>query len=88
MLCVSERTIYRRMDEYSLKKLEFSEISHEELDSNILNLIQQFPNNGEVMLREILKGSNIQVSRQRLRESLNLVNMQGKGSRKDGRMLI
>jgi transposase InsO family protein len=86
ILCVSERTIYRRMDEYGLKKLEFSEISDEELDFNVLNLIQQFPNNGEVMLRELLKGDKIQVSRERLRESLSRVDSQGKDSRKKRRL--
>ena len=55
MLSVSERTIYRRMNDYNLRKLKFSEISQQELDLKVQMLSCEFPNCGERMVNEILK---------------------------------
>lgn len=35
MLCISERTLYRRMSQYGLSKVTFSDISDNELDTEI-----------------------------------------------------
>ena len=70
ILCVSERTIYRRMEEYNLSKQNFTEISNDDLDLNLADLIREFANCGEVVLRELLKGRGIRIQRQLLRESL------------------
>ena len=56
ILCVSELTVYQRMKEYNLSKENFTEIPNDDLDSNQANLIREFPNCGEVILRELLKG--------------------------------
>ena len=42
-----------------------TEISSEEFDSNLADLIREFPNCSEVMLRELLKRSKIEVVAQR-----------------------
>ena len=53
-LSISERTIYRRMSEYGLSKRNFTKISEQDLDAEVLKVTSEFPNCGEVMLREIL----------------------------------
>ena len=42
-----------------------TEISNEDFDSNLADFIREFPNCGEVMLRELLKRSNIEAVAQR-----------------------
>ncbi|XP_057295760.1 uncharacterized protein LOC130624204 [Hydractinia symbiolongicarpus] len=77
ILCVSERTIYRRMEEYGLKKHNFTEMSNEECDSILSTVTQEFPNCGEVMLRELLRERGIRIQRQVLRESLQRIDKDG-----------
>ena len=86
ILCVSERTIYRRMEDYNLSKQNFTEISNDDLDSNLADLIREFPNCGEVMLRELLKGRRIRIQRQPLRESLQRIDKTGSQSRSQKRL--
>ena len=77
LTCVSERTIYRRMNEYNLTKFNFSNLTDDELDSAMKKLITEFPNSGEVMLREFLKQKDIFVQRSCLRQSLQRIDMDG-----------
>ena len=58
MLCVSESTVYRRMREYGLSKSDFSEISDAQLDALLTGIMEQFPNCGEKMVRQILLGQH------------------------------
>ncbi len=62
---------------YGLKKQEFSTISNQELDQEVLHLTQEFPYCGESMIGKMLLGKGIVVQRFRLRESLHLVNKPG-----------
>ena len=82
MLNVSERTVYRRMEEYELKKYNFTDIEDDELDSQMIQLIDNFPNCGEVMLRELLKERKIVVTRQSLRDCLYRIDKIGSSMRK------
>jgi predicted DNA-binding transcriptional regulator AlpA len=43
ILCVSKSTIYRRMRQYGLSKMEFSDISDDHLDRQIKEITQEFP---------------------------------------------
>ena len=38
MLSVSERTVYRRMEKYGLRSLNFSNIADDDLDRNVRQL--------------------------------------------------
>ena len=42
MLSVSESTIYRRMKSYGLSKLDFSEITDQQLDINVDKIVSDF----------------------------------------------
>ena len=83
---VSERTIYRRMTEYDLKIRDFSRMSDNQLDLEVLALTNDYPFCGEIMLRELLKGRGFNVERCRLRDSIHRVNDIGVQARKKGRL--
>lgn len=85
MLSVSERTIYRRMQNYGLSSLDFTDISDEELDRH-MEISRDFPHCGEGMLKFILKERGIRIARMRLRDSIHLVDMQGVQERRKGRL--
>ena len=56
MLSVSQSTIYRRMRYYELSKLEFSEISDEDLDRQMADITKEFPYFGEGLIKQLLIG--------------------------------
>ena len=66
IVCVSERTIFRRMLKYDLKAKDFPETTVNQFDSDALSLANDFPFCGETMLREHLKGRIINDQRYRL----------------------
>ena len=73
LLSVSERTMYLRMASYGLRKHTFSEISDHSLDEVVRQLTEDFPNCGENMIGQMLRGKGVTVQRYRLRESLGTV---------------
>ena len=86
-VCVSERTIYQRMLEYGLKKREFSKITDEQLDTEVLALTKEFPFNSELMLAHLLKGRGLYVQRFRLRDSIHRVDKDGIEARTRRRLI-
>ena len=86
MLSVSERTIYRRMERYGLRALNFSNISDDELDRHVTEVSKDFPFCGEQMLKFLLKERGIKVQRMRLRDSIHRVDQEGVKERKKGRL--
>lgn len=86
LLSVSERTIYRRMASYGLRKHTFSEISDHALDEVVRQLTENFPNCGENMIGQMLRGKGVTVQRFRLRESLHRVDEGGILRRSRGRL--
>ena len=83
-LCVSERTNLRRMVEYGIKIRDFSDISNDQLDSDILALINDYPFCGETILRTLLKGRGIIIQRYRFRDRMHLVSEAVIQSRRKG----
>ena len=86
LLGVSERTVYRRMSEFSLTKWNFIEISDEDLDTQVQAVATEFPNCGERMINEILRQHGISVQRYRLRESIRRTDPIGVEARKKNRL--
>uniref|UniRef100_A0A7M5XMG4 Integrase catalytic domain-containing protein n=1 Tax=Clytia hemisphaerica TaxID=252671 RepID=A0A7M5XMG4_9CNID len=82
MLNISERTIFRRLQEYGFSKRIFSTIDPDDLDIAVSQIVREFPNNGEVMLRELLKERELLVTRKSLRESLHRIDEARKSKRK------
>ena len=60
---VSEKTICRRMTEYDLKIRDFSKVSDNQLDLEVLPLTNDYPFCGEIMLRELVKDRSFNVER-------------------------
>ncbi|KAL3842778.1 hypothetical protein ACJMK2_009200 [Sinanodonta woodiana] len=60
-LSVSETTVYRRMRQYNLSRLDFSDVSDETLDFTVNEIIREFPRCGETMIRQILFHKNMKV---------------------------
>ena len=86
ILSVSESTIYRRMKQYGLSKMEFSEISDNDLDNHVKNITREFPHCGEGLIKQMLFVRNIKVQRWRLRDSLHRVDSEGIAQRSRGRL--
>ena len=60
MLNISERTIKRRLKEFSLSiKETYSEISNVDLDSFVLSTLKEFPNTGYKRMKGFLLSKNI-----------------------------
>lgn len=74
------------MEEYGLKKHNFTEMSNEEFDSILSTVTQEFLNCGEIMLRELLRERGIRIQRQVLRESLQRIDKDGIQSRSKRRL--
>ena len=60
---VSEKAICRRMTEYDLKIKDFSKVSDNQLDLEVLPLTNDYPFCGEIMLRELVKDRSFNVER-------------------------
>ena len=84
MLCVSERTVFRRMSQYGLSRVTFCDISDDELDTEIKVIANTFPFCGENMIKQFLFEKGIRVPRGRLRESIHRVDDAGVCARKHG----
>ena len=86
ILSVSESTIYRRMRQYGLSKMEFSDGAEGDLDRVVSEITKEFPHSGEGLIKQMLLTKNIKVQRWRLRESLHRVDSEGIAKRKRGRL--
>ena len=63
VLCVSGRTVLRGMVEYGLTIRNFSNISDDQLDFDVLALTKDYPFCSEAIMRELLKGRGIIIQR-------------------------
>ena len=73
LLGISPPTVSRRMDEFNLKKINFCDVDENQLDYEIIQLTEEFPYCGELMIREILRQKGFHVQRYRIRESVHRV---------------
>ena len=85
-LCVPQRTVLRHMLEYGLKIRNFSNISDDKLDSDVLALTNDYPFCRETMLRVLLKGRGIVIQCYRFRDSTHHVSEVGIQSKRKGRL--
>ena len=86
ILSVSESTIYRRMRQYGLSKMKFSDVTEGDLDRVVSEITKEFPHSGEGLIKQMLLSKNMKVQRWRLRESLHRVDSEGIAKRKRGRL--
>ena len=78
MLAVSERTIYRRMSDFSLSvRAQYVSLSDDELDHLVYEIHCQFPTCGNVQMQGHLFAQGYRVQQVRVRESLRRIDPEG-----------
>lgn len=80
-LNVSERTLYRRVQEFEIDS-KFSDLSDNDLDELLKSIIALTPRAGESYVRGSLKGSGVRIQRWRIRERLNSIDPVGRATRR------
>ena len=63
LLSISESTIYTRMRQFGLSKMEFSTITDQELDCQTSKITAEFSQCGEGIIKQLLLDKNIKVQR-------------------------
>ena len=82
MLHVSEKTIRRRIEEFSLQDMRnYSVLSDQELDERTTSFVISHPHSGQVTYEGYLRGRGICMQRHRIRASLLRVDPRGVRSR-------
>lgn len=82
-LNVSERTLYRRVQEFYMGG-SFSEISNTELDELLKSITTITPRAAKSYIRGSLRGSGVRIQRWRIRERLQAINPVGRAARRSG----
>ena len=78
MLCVCDKTVYRRLEEYGISmRMNYTQITEPELDDVIRNILQEFPNSGYKSLRGHLLARGLKVQERRLREAMRRTDPEG-----------
>ena len=78
MLSISERTVYRRMSDFSLSvRAHYANISDSHLDHLVQEVKQQFPMCGNAQMQGHLLSRGLRVQQHRVRESQRRVDPQG-----------
>ena len=80
-LNISERTLYRRVQDYGIHGT-FSDISNTELDKVLREILSITPRAGESYIRGSLRSKGILVQRWRVRERLQIIDPIGRAARK------
>jgi len=80
-LNVSERTLYRRVQEFDIDG-RFSDLSNTELDELLKSILAVTPRAGEGYIRGSLRGSGLQIQRWRIRERLRAIDPVGRAARR------
>ena len=80
-LGVSSKTLYRRRLEYGLQD-SFSDITNEELEWNIRDILKLTPFSGESYIRGALRGRGIFIQRRKIKEVLQTVDPVGRAIRR------
>ena len=80
-LNVSERTLYRRVQEFDIDS-RFSDLSNTELDELLKSILAVTPRAGESYIRGSLRGSGLRIQRWRIRERLRAIDPVGRAARR------
>ena len=82
ILCVSRRTVERRLQEFGLSCREvYSTMSDEDLDTVINSILNDFPETGYKRMTGFLRARGIVLQQNRIREAMRRINPEGTLSR-------
>lgn len=78
MLCISEKTVYRRLEENGMSIRDtYTNMTDQELDDIIKEVLHQFPNSGYKRMRGHLLSRGYKVQENRIRESMRRADPEG-----------
>ncbi|XP_028395042.1 uncharacterized protein LOC114519163 isoform X2 [Dendronephthya gigantea] len=78
MLCVSKKTVHRRLREYNLSiKKSYASFSDEELDNIVVEISSQFKNCGYKAMRGHLLARGFKIQEERVRQSMRRTDPEG-----------
>ncbi|KAK6183515.1 hypothetical protein SNE40_010985 [Patella caerulea] len=78
LLSLSKRTIFRRMSEYDLSVRNlYSDITDEEIDTQVIKVLHQYPNIGYRSICSHLRASGLRVPVSKVRDSSRRVDLDG-----------
>lgn len=80
-LNISERTLYRRVQEFDIDG-KFSDVSNTELDEMLKSIMALTPRAGESYIRGSLRGKGVRIQRWRVRERLQAIDPVGRATRR------
>ena len=78
MLCVSEKTVYRRLEENGMSvRGTYAKITDQELDDIVKNMLREFSNSGYKSMRGHLLSRGYKVQENRIREAMRRTDPEG-----------
>ena len=77
MIFVSTKTVRRRIEEFNIKSMAFSDLSNEDLDTVVSEIMREFPNCGSKRMSGFLLARGLQIQQARVREALRRTDPDG-----------
>lgn len=78
MLCISEKTVYRRLAEHGMSVRDsYANLTEQELDDIVKDILHDFPNSGYKSMRGHLLSRGHKVQENRIREAMRRTNPEG-----------
>jgi hypothetical protein len=77
MLFVSTKTVSRRIEEFNIKSMAFSDLSNEDLDTVVSEIMREFPNCGSKRMSGFLLARGLRIQQARVREALRRTDPDG-----------
>ncbi|CAB4000071.1 Hypothetical predicted protein, partial [Paramuricea clavata] len=77
MLFVSTKTVRHRIEEFNIKSMAFSDLSNEDLDTVVSEIMREFPNCGSKRMSGFLLARGLQIQQARVREALRRTDPDG-----------
>ncbi|XP_058883243.1 uncharacterized protein LOC117420690 isoform X1 [Acipenser ruthenus] len=81
-LCTSERTLFRRRQQYGMTGENYANISNSELDNIIREILRETPNAGGNYVQGGVLARGLRVQRRRIRDRLNALDPVGRALRR------
>ena len=77
MLFVSTKTVRRRIEEFNINPKPFSNLSNEDLDAVVSEILSEFPNCGSKRMAGFLLAKGLRIQQARVRETLRRTDPDG-----------
>lgn len=82
LLAIDRRTLFQHRQRLGIRPLEFAELSNNELNTLVREILQRTPNAGETYILGSLRSRSIHIQRRRVRQSLHEIDPIGRSLRR------